>query len=289
MKKLSFEVIFMRPGKKAVNLEPGKRILEIGPLDKPMLKKNDADVYYADILSTQEVKARYQNEAGVNKAAICEIDFVIRGSYTETFRNVQKFDYIISSHVLEHVPRLIEFFQDTVNILNTHGKMYLFLPDCRYCSDYFRRPTSFAELYYIHTQGLKFAPWQVLDRYMQVPLNDPKIFATNKRLFPLLAQREPFAKARERLEKALDGEFTPVHYSTFTPQSFLLLLHEMTRAEIFPYKLVDFFPTQQYDFTFGAALEACPELPGAAEMSELVMDRLRGEMLHLVDHEESLK
>jgi SAM-dependent methyltransferase len=226
----------------------------------------------------------------MHKDAICEIDFVIRESYTEEFRNVAKFDYIVSCHVLEHMPRLIEFFQDTVNILNKHGKMYMFLPDSRYCFDHFRSPTSFAELYYIHTQGLKFAPWQALDSAgMSVPLNDPKKFAADKRLFPLLAQRRPFAKVKECFERALDGESANAHYTVFTPASFLLLLHEMTRAGVFPYKLAAFFPTPKYDNTFGAVLDAYPELPDSEELTIREMGRLRKEMVRLVDYEEDLK
>jgi SAM-dependent methyltransferase len=271
------------------DMDLGKRILEIGPLDNPVLNKDEADVYYADILSTEEVTAFYRNDATVNKDTICEIDYIIHGSYTETFKHpAAKFDYILSCHVLEHMPRLIEFFQDTVNILNTHGKMYIFLPDCRYCFDHFRSPTSFAEMYYIHTQGLAFAPWQVLDSYMSVPLNDPTIFATNKRLFPLLAQRQPFANAKESFEKALDGKFMNCHYSAFTPESFLLLLHEMTRAGVLPYKLAAFFPTPPNDFTFGAVLEACLELPESAELSDQETGRLRRVMIQLVDYYEGL-
>ena len=241
-------------------------------------------------MPTQEIRAFYQKDANVNKDAICEIDFVIHRSYTEACKNTEKFDYIISSHVLEHMPRLIEFFQDTVNILNTHGKMYIFLPDCRYCFDHFRSPTSFAELYYIHTQGLEFAPWQVLDfSNMCVPLNDPKIFSTNKRLFSLLTKRTSFANAKASFEKALEGKFVAVHFSTFTPQSFLLLLHEMIRAGFFPYKLVNFFPTPKNDYTFGIVLEACPELPDSAELSEQEMNKARRMMIQLVDYEESLK
>jgi len=272
------------------DIELDKRILEIGPLANPICKKNEANVFYADSLSTQDVKAYYKHDPKIDKDSICDIDFVIHGSYTETFRDVAKFDYILSSHILEHMPRLIDFFLDSVNILNTHGRMYIFLPDCRYCFDHFRSPTSFAELYYIHTQGLKFAPWQVLDGRMSIGLNDPKVIWANKKLFHLLAPayRGPFAGSKAIFEKALAGEDLRGHYSTFTPSSFLLLLHEMTRAGVLPYKLVRFFPTPSNSFTFGCLLEACPELPSSADVSEREMDRLRQEMVRLVDYEEDL-
>jgi len=268
------------------DLDLDKRILEIGPLAAPLLNKKEANVFYADILPTKEIKAFYQNEPEVDKDAVCEIDFVIRGSYAESLKNVAKFDYIISCHVLEHMPRLLDFFQDAVNILNPQGKIYALLPDCRYCFDHFRSPTSFAELYYIHTQGLKFVPWQVLDSHMAVPLNDPRIFATEKKLFHLLTQRQSFDDSKNIFQKSLAGEYVPGHFSTFTPESFLLLLHESVRAGILPFKLVNFFPTSKYDFTFAAVLEACPELLQSSSLSENEMGRLREEMVKLVDYEE---
>ena len=280
----------MSQRKALFKLEPNKRILEIGPLDSPMLKKAKADVYYADIFCTQSLKDRYRHDAAVDVDSICEVDFVIHGSYRETFQNVEGFDYIISSHVLEHVPRLIEHFQDIIHVLNPGGRMCILLPDCRYCFDHFRNPTSFSEIYYIHTQRLPFAPWQILDSSnMYVPLNDPQVFATHKRLFHLLAQRNPFARAKEKFERALAGEHSTGHYSAFTPASFLLLLHEMTRAGVFPYTLADFFPTPKYNFTFGAVLEACPVLPDSLDLTEQEVGKLRREMVRLVDYEEAIE
>ncbi len=77
------------------DMDCSKRTLEIGPLCDPILRKNEADVYYADMLSTQEVKELYKDEESVDKDAICTIDFVIRESYTKACVHVEKFDYII--------------------------------------------------------------------------------------------------------------------------------------------------------------------------------------------------
>lgn len=265
-----------------------QRILEIGPLCNPMLHKHEANVYYADIASTEEVKETYQRDSTVAQEDICTIDFVVRGSYEEAFRDTQKFGYVVSSHVLEHVPRFIEFFQDIATVLDDQGRLYFFLPDSRYCFDRFRSPTSFAELYYIHTQNISVAPWQILDSINStIPLNDPYILSTNRKVYPLLAKRSPFSHAKKRFEDALQGKFVGVHYSVFTPESFLLIMHDMVRAGLLPFTFVDFFPTPPHDFTFGGVLELCMEMTTNEKLAEQEMKKIRSFMLQLADIEEA--
>lgn len=270
-------------------LDLNKRTLEIGPLDNPVLSKSEADVYYSDILSTDEVKALYNHDTSVNKDEICEIDFVIRDSYTTSLKSVPGFDYIISSHVIEHIPRVIEFFQDIVNVLNTKGQMYFFLPDSRYCFDRFRFPTSFAELYYIHTQGISVAPWQVLDFHnMYIPLNDPHILSTNRKMHLMLSHRHSFSNAKQKFEATLKGEYITAHYSVFTPESFLLIIHDLVRAGLFPFKLISFFPTPQYDHTFGGVLEVCKEMLEDVGLADQEMKKIRTTLLQVADFETKL-
>ena len=58
------------------NIDKTKRILEIGPLDKPMIKKSKSsnNVFYADIRATYEVKEFYRNNPNVDNHGICGID-----------------------------------------------------------------------------------------------------------------------------------------------------------------------------------------------------------------------
>ncbi len=72
-------------------LDRGERILEIGPLCDPVLRKDEANVYYADVLPPSEVKESYKNNPAVDQDAICDIDFVIRESYTKACMDVEKF------------------------------------------------------------------------------------------------------------------------------------------------------------------------------------------------------
>ena len=76
-----------------------KRILEIGPLAWPNVNKNQyKNVFYADIRSTKDIKELYRNDKNVPNNEIVDIDFIIgEGGYSETLKNVEKFDYVIAT------------------------------------------------------------------------------------------------------------------------------------------------------------------------------------------------
>lgn len=279
----------MRYKEYLLSLDLQKRILEIGPLHNPIIAKHEGNVYYADIRTTKKIKEVYSKQTHIQQSSICNIDYVIHESYAKTLRQVEKFDYIISSHVLEHIPRLIDFFLDVHAVLKETGEMYFFLPDSRYCFDHFRFPTSFAELYHVHTQNLPCAPWRVLDGCMAITCNDPAILQFKDNLFSFLATRSDFTEMEKHYEKALEGDIGSPHFSVFTPQSFLLLVHDLIRVGLFPYTLQTFFPTPPGKLTFGGVLRHASALPTDAEASAQEMQRIRRIMREVEQVEQSMQ
>jgi len=62
------------------NIDLNKRILEIGPLAWPNVKKEQTkNVFYADVRSTDDVKEYYKNDKSVPQDKIVDIDYVIGG------------------------------------------------------------------------------------------------------------------------------------------------------------------------------------------------------------------
>ena len=246
------------------DVDTSKRILEIGPLCGPVFSKDEADVYYADVRSTKQLRQLHADNPALDPASILDVDVVVKTTYAEAFKNMDKFEYVVLSHVLEHIPRLIAFFLDIVNVLSRNGKLYIFLPDHRYCLDHFRSPTSFAEAYYTHVNDLPYPPWRVLDCHLEsTTASSPELFWSGCVVnAPLLASRRPFAFAGEKMREAEEKGHVSLHYSVFTQKSFLLLLYNMVNARLLPFRCISFFPTKPNDFTFGAVLAACPALPG---------------------------
>jgi len=244
------------------NIDLNKRILEIGPLAMPNIKKDQGkSVFYADIKSTEDIKNIYMAERYKEKPSwfneIVEIDFVINnGKYYECLKDVEKFDYIIATHVIEHIPQLILFFQDIAKILNQKGKICLSIPDKRYCYDHFRCPTSFAECYDIYIRGINNLPFRIFDELAVRTLNNAEYWWRETNNFEHLPRaKNNFDQAKEKYMRALNGEYFDMHFSVFTPETFLLLIYFMICYNLFPFKCVEFNKTEINTFEFNCVLE----------------------------------
>src|SRR5690242_513443 len=79
---------------------------EIGALCRPFVTREDGRVLYVDHASTEDLKFKYRIDPDVPQEAIVEVDAVWGGqSLLEALGT--KVDYIVASHVVEHVPDLI--------------------------------------------------------------------------------------------------------------------------------------------------------------------------------------
>lgn len=246
-----------------------KRILEIGPRSNPRIKKSEGAVFYADIRSTDEVRNFYKeqlpNDTEIHEN-ICEIDYVISGSYRQSLSGVEKFDYVIACHVLEHIPRLIFFFQDIASVMSPEGRLCLTVPDKRYCFDHLRNTTSFAELYDIHQRGVDNLPARVLDQMLNSSrhpkANHARYWWKHNDYGESLELTPDFETARLAYERALAGEYIDVHFSVFTPESFLRLIHDLTKAALLPFRCLAFEATRPYEFDFNVVLQVDQSLTG---------------------------
>lgn len=234
------------------------KILEIGALCNPLFKKDEFDVYYADIYGTEEIKVRfsYFNQELIER--MVPVDYVLDESYSKTFNGTgMKFDYIVSSHVLEHMPNPIEFLFDVLSILNVHGKICLLLPDKEFTFDHYRENTSFADWFDVYSRGeANNVPRIVFDsEFCKVNEND-FVKYWNKTVSPCPnPEINHVLDLYDDLVENCENNTFDGHYWVFTDRSFLRILVNLIRLNILPYKLIDFFPTAINDNTFGLILE----------------------------------
>ena len=79
--------------------------LEIGPLHDAIVRKDQADVRYVDIVDQTGLRAHYQDHAGIPVEAIPEIDYPLTQpdgrivSLAEATRAGAPFDWVVASHV----------------------------------------------------------------------------------------------------------------------------------------------------------------------------------------------
>lgn len=239
------------------------RILELGPLNRPIVEKNEyPNCRYCDIRSTEEVKALYSGNAylettgiQVDTSTIVEIDDVISGSYSKFYEDKEKFDVVVASHVLEHMDDLIFSLRDIAGILKPGGVFCIVYPDKRYCFDHFRDSASFRDAYNVFRYGKQYNAPMVLDFYLSaVAENSPYRFWENNDLTSILP-RNNVQEAVHRFEEARNGiRMDDVHYWPFTDWDFLLFLYECTQAGLLPFRCVDFTPTPENDQQFFLAL-----------------------------------
>ncbi len=113
--------------------------LEIGPSHNPIASKADGfDVEVIDCMDKESLIEHFKNES-VDISKIEEVDHVWKGeSYSALTKKSNYYDWILSSHSIEHTTDLIGFLNDCDDILKDDGVISLAIPDKRYCFDYFR-------------------------------------------------------------------------------------------------------------------------------------------------------
>ena len=234
------------------DVDSKKKILEVGPLNAPLLKKSDADIYYADIYSTSEIKKRFSVDNAV------AIDFVIKNGYEKTFSDFNlKFDYILLNNVLEHIPNPINTLLDMSKILNKNGKIGLLLPDREFFIDFYRENTSFVDWFDVYMRGEKnSSPRLALDfKLNHINERNPrKFWKTDVVDYP----NPDIGKCLELYSDLIvdyDNNYFDEHYWAFTDRSFLRIIENLLKINIFPFKISNFYPTAFNDNVFGVLFE----------------------------------
>ena len=242
------------------SLDKNKRILEIGPLTSPMAPREDgySRVFYADIRPTDEIREFYRNDPAVDCEKIVEIDYVLQENYAKTFHDLEKFDYVLASHVIEHMPSLIFSLLDFAEILKDGGRLCLTIPDKRYCFDHYRYPTTFAEAFDIYHRGVTNNPTAVMDFISNTTpevMSDPVYWCKNPCDYSFMLKNPRLAMGKELYLSATAGAYIDAHFSVFTPESFLILIFYLTAFGLFPYECEDFWPTEKGTLEFNVVLK----------------------------------
>lgn len=166
-----------RIGKVLYALNRSGQGLEIGPSHNPLTpKKHGYNVHILDHLSDEDLRKKYAGH-GVSLENIETVDFVWSGEdLSELIENKSCYDWIIASHVIEHVPDLISFLQQCAVLLKPEGKLSLVIPDKRYCFDYFNPVSSTGQLLDAYEQKrIRPSPGQIFDHLSNACSSNGKI------------------------------------------------------------------------------------------------------------------
>jgi SAM-dependent methyltransferase len=254
-----------RPGLNRVEkalrmIDPHGLGLEIGPSHNPLAPKRAGfKVHILDHASAEELRAKYAAH-GVNLDNIEDVDFVWHGGpLHELIGCEQCYDWIIASHVIEHVPDLISFLQECEKLLKPNGVLSLVIPDKRYCFDYFNVPTSTGELLDAFDQKRKRpSPGKVFDHFAGAAHRDGRIAWGQTDTGPItLLHGFDEAHAKWTLS-ATSEDYIDVHNWRFTPSTFRLILADLQALGLTRLGAVREYDTEGCEFfvTLGKSVNA---------------------------------
>ncbi len=232
------------------------RGVEIGPLANPVLRKNEAQVLYADHASTAELRAKYEGH-GWDTATTVEVDVVLSEKPLLESLQHTRVDFVIANYVVEHVPNLIRWFGELHDALNPGGIVALSIPEGRYCFDA-KRPLS--------TTGEIVDAWlsqrtipslkQVFDFWSLYTIVDtPGVWdgSIDTSRLPLAGTLENALSRTRALAAA--PRYTDVHCWVFTPHSFLHCIADLIEMDLLLFDVKYFHTTSVYEFEFIVSLE----------------------------------
>nr|MBP9089171.1 methyltransferase domain-containing protein [Kofleriaceae bacterium] len=231
------------------------RGLEIGPSFNAVAPKRlGYNVKILDHLDTAGLREKY---AKLHPENIEEVDYVWQGQpLTELIGETQAFDWIIASHVIEHIPDLISFLQQCAALLRPHGRLSLVVPDKRYCLDIFSPETSTGQLLDAHHhRSIRPSAGQVFDHFANTAERMGAICWDNRETDKLqLSHTTHEAKAAWTRVRETD-EYIDVHNWRFTPASFRIAISDLQLLGLLPVGIVREFGTVGCEFfvTLGKA------------------------------------
>jgi predicted SAM-dependent methyltransferase len=224
--------------------------LEIGPSFRPIAAKRAGfNVETVDHMDRTALVAKYRDH-GVDIDAIEEVDYVWRGEpLSELIGKKERYDWIIASHVIEHVPDLVGFLNECETLLKPEGILSLVVPDKRYCFDYLRWPTSVGEVMQASLEKRTMhPPGKIFDYFSQVVSVGGNI-AWSAGTMGHVNHVHDMAFARQKFEASrASSEYIDIHTWVFTPSSFRLMMQDLREMNLISFSERGFFDTDGCEF-----------------------------------------
>jgi SAM-dependent methyltransferase len=248
--------------------------LEIGPSYAPTTPKSKGwNCHVLDHMDAAGLKIKYGPEVPIFNVE--EVDFVWSGQPYKELVGENRYDYIIASHVIEHVPNLIGFLEDCRSILKPGGVLSLAVPDMRYCFDCLRSLSEIGTVIDAHLADLKStSPGRVYDYFSKAVLRNGAHLWSDETLDGLAFMVRPDF-ARFAFSQSLQGLHAyDVHCWTFTPSSFRLIIQTLSNLGFVGLREVEFFDSSDGEFFLTLS-----ETAEAANQDEMVLlKQIRAEL-----------
>lgn len=252
--------------------------LEIGPLHAPVAPKRDGwRVETVDHGDAETLRARYHDSPDVDTTLIEDVDHVSDGrSLVEVIGGAARYDWILASHVAEHVPDLLGFLKDCDTLLKPGGRLVVALPDKRRCMDALRPLSTTGDVLQAHAEGRRrHHPARAFDCIARaVQLGGLYGWGAGHGGEVTLQYGPELARAAFDTFLAAD-DYQDIHGWVFAPPSFRLIVEELNLIGLCGLREEGFHDTVGIEFF--AALSRQGTGPATGHR-DLVLDTARAEM-----------
>jgi SAM-dependent methyltransferase len=218
-------------------VSPTDRGLEIGPGYNPMFPKSEGfNVKTVDHGTGEELRAKYAHTGAADR--IEDVNYVWRGEpLHELIGEEGAFDFIFSSHCLEHIPDPLGHLQSCQRLLKPGGVVLLALPDMRYCFDAMRNPSTTGEII-AATGRAKHTPTSLFDGTADFcRMAGSETWSAHHR--GAVTHFQTLEMAKHYFDRASnpDDEYIDGHGWAFTPTSFRLLIADLDALSLINFRI----------------------------------------------------
>lgn len=224
--------------------------IEIGPSHSPIApKRNGYNVHIIDYLDASQLREKFSHD-DVEIDNIEDVDFVWNGqSLPELVGGAGIYDWIVGSHVLEHIPDPVSFLAQCEQVLRPGGIVSLIIPDKRVCFDHFRPLSSTGDILDAYvTQQTRPSPGSVFEHVVNAVSLDGKI-AWSAHDSGDFATRYEFHEAKKLWDHACNsGQYMDAHIWRFIPESFNLIIEDLQRLGLIQSRVKKAYGTTGHEF-----------------------------------------
>ena len=187
------------------------RGLEIGALHLPVMAPH-LDIQYVDRMSSDQLRQQYPE---LEQLPLVEPDIIDDGEHLTKIPDESQ-DFVIASHLIEHIPNPIQGLLNWQRVLKPQGRLYLAVPDRRFTFDRNRPLTDIAHLREDYENPSRERDYLAYEEFaLQVSCRE----------FNLRSESEYRALAQE-----LFDQHYSIHYHVWEDQSFMAFMAWMDRG-----------------------------------------------------------
>jgi SAM-dependent methyltransferase len=242
--------------------------LEIGPLDRPSVTSAHGSIRYVDFATTEELRQQRKNDPTVNVDNLAPVHFIWGDKTLGEAVGGAHFDYVVASHVVEHVPDLIGWFQELAEVLKPGGVVSLVVPDRRYTFDRIRpetRTPEVVEAWLEHHRRPSYR--QIFEHYALHTRVDVEQAWAGTLDESRLERMHPESYALQVCQEAVQSKrYVDSHCWVFTPTSFFGVIRSLCELGLFAFEVVEFFAPTRGEIDFFVTFQKAPEHLDAAAL-----------------------